>query len=196
MLPICVLASGNGSNLQAIIDASQRGDCPIQINAVISDKANAYALERAKQAGIATQVILPSNYSSLTAFEQALQICVQQFQPKLIVLAGFMRILSPAFVALYPRQIINIHPSLLPAYRGLDTHQRVLAASEKEHGATVHFVTADLDAGPVIIQAKIPIFPQDTPDSLRLKIQEIEHRIYPLVLRWFALGQIPHVDAA
>lgn len=190
MLPIVVLLSGNGSNLQAIIDSIQQGFCPAHIQGVVSDNPSAFGLQRASQAGIPACALSRQDYPDAVAFEEVLVKQIATFNPKLIVLAGFMRILSPLFIAHFPQQIINIHPSLLPAYRGLNTHRRVLAAGEKEHGVSIHWVTEDLDAGPLILQAKFPIQTSDTEESLRLKVQAMEHRLYPLAIRWYAEGKI------
>lgn len=170
---IIILISGNGSNLQAIMDAK----LPCTIKAVISNKADAYGLTRAKQAEIPTHIIKD---------ESELQAYIDQYQPDLIVLAGYMRILSPVFVQRYQGKMVNIHPSLLPAYRGLHPHERAIAAKETIHGATVHFVTEELDGGPNIIQAKVPIYPNDTFDTLSERTLKQERQIYPLAIRWFA----------
>jgi phosphoribosylglycinamide formyltransferase-1 len=184
-LPIAVLISGYGSNLQAIIDAVQNG-LPAQIIVVISNRADAYGLERARRAHIPTQIINPADYSDRVAYDTALQQCLEQYQPQLIVLAGFMRILSPAFVHHFRGRLINIHPSLLPKYPGLNTHQRVLTAGDKEHGVSIHFVTEAVDGGPIIAQARLAVAAGDAPDTLQQKIHHLEHQIYPQVIHWFA----------
>ncbi len=188
-LPVVVLISGGGSNLQSIIDAADSG-LPIEIRAVISNRADAYGLERARRAGIPTEVLNHREYADRAAYDTALAERIDRYAPKLVILAGFMRILSDAFVRRYQGRMLNIHPSLLPKFRGLDTHRRCLEAGEKEHGATVHFVTPDLDAGPVVIQARVPVNADDTPGSLAARVLEQEHRIYPQAIRWFAEGRL------
>lgn len=179
---IVVLISGHGSNLQAIIDAVKQGQIASEIVLVLSNKATAYGLERARQAGIPTKVLSGSEYASKEAYDQALQKILAQYRPDLIVLAGFMRILSAEFIAAFPNKIINIHPSLLPKYKGLHTHQRVLDAGDKIHGVSIHYVTADLDGGPIIEQASLEVLPDDTVENLANRIHELEHRLYPKVI--------------
>lgn len=185
-LPIVVLISGSGSNLQAIIDAASR-DLPVEIRAVISNKADAFGLERAKQAGIETVVIDHTLYDSRQAFDTELSRVIDQFEPGLVVLAGFMRILSDDFVHHYAGRMLNIHPSLLPKYKGTRTHARAIEAGDHEAGCSVHFVTPELDAGPVLLQAKVPILAGDTPETLAARVLVEEHRIYPEAIRLFAL---------
>jgi len=198
--PIVVLISGNGSNLQAIIDAistektliagkqhkSPKQLSPIEIRAVISNRADAYGLERASKAGIHTVVLSDANYTSREDYDKKLQATIEQFQPQLIVLAGFMRILSEGFVSHYLGKMINIHPSLLPKFRGLKTHQRAIENGETRHGATVHFVTPELDGGPAILQAEVPVLRDDSANTLADRVLDMEHKIYPLVIRWIA----------
>ncbi len=186
---VVVLISGSGSNLQALID-SQTPDGPFRICGVISNRADAYGLERARQAGISSQVIDHKGFPERDAFDQALIAAIDGWQPDLVVLAGFMRILTPGFVGHYQGRLLNIHPSLLPAYKGLDTHRRVLDAGEAEHGCSVHFVTAELDGGPVALQAAIPVQPGENVDTLIRRVHAQEHRIYPLAVRWFAEGRL------
>lgn len=188
-LPIVVLISGNGSNLQAIIDAIRAG-LPAEIRAVISNNPQAYGLNRAREAGIPAEVIDHHDYVSRTAFDQALMARIDHYQPKLVVLAGFMRILTDEFVTHYHGRMLNIHPSLLPRYQGLNTHQRVLDAGDKIHGVSVHFVSSELDGGPVILQAEIPVYEDDDTDTLVERIHKQEHIIYPRVIRWFAEGRL------
>jgi phosphoribosylglycinamide formyltransferase-1 len=188
-LPIVVLLSGSGSNLQAIIDAAQ-ADLRVEIRAVISNRVEAPGLERARSAGITDVFLDPKQYADRASYDTALQDTIDRFGPKLVVLAGFMRILSPDFVRHYEGRLVNIHPSLLPKFRGLDTHARCLAAGETEHGATVHFVVPELDAGPVILQSRVPVEPGDTPETLAARVLREEHRIYPLAIRWFAEGRL------
>jgi len=189
-LPIVVLISGSGSNLQAIIDAIENGSLHADIRAVISNRSDAHGLDRARQHGIPTAVINHKDYGDRTAFDLALQQCIDQYQPELVVLAGFMRILTTAFVDHYSGRMINIHPSLLPAYTGLNTHQRAIEAGDREHGVSVHFVTNELDGGPVISQARISIRSDDTADTLAQRVLQQEHHIYPQTLSWFCQGRI------
>ncbi len=181
---IVVLISGSGTNLQAIIDASQADDYPGSIVGVVSNKSDAYGLTRAENANIATIALSHKDFDSRESYDQALIEKIDQLSPDVIVLAGFMRILSPAFVKHYQGKLLNIHPSLLPKYQGLNTHQRAIDAGDKEHGVSVHFVTEELDGGPVILQAKVPVFEEDTSDDLAARVHEQEHRIYPLVVKW------------
>ncbi|MCW8899768.1 MAG: phosphoribosylglycinamide formyltransferase [Gammaproteobacteria bacterium] len=187
-LPIrlVVLISGNGSNLQAIIDDINNNNLPAQIVAVISNKADAYGLQRAKKAGIEQRVLSHRDFSDRTQYDQALKELIDEYQPDLVILAGFMRILSNEFVEHYLNKIMNIHPSLLPKYKGLNTHQRAIDAGDKEHGCSVHFVTPELDDGPVILQATVPIKADDTAETLATRVHEQEHRIYPEAIRLFA----------
>jgi phosphoribosylglycinamide formyltransferase 1 len=185
---IVVLISGNGSNLQALIDQQQQGN--YSIAAVLSNRADAFGLQRAAAAQITTRVLDHRRFDSREAFDRQLMREIDQFAPRLIVLAGFMRILSSAFVQHYRGRLLNIHPSLLPAYKGTHTHQRVLEAGEQEHGVSVHFVTEELDGGPVVRQALIRVMPGDTVDSLRSRAALAEHRIYPEVVGWFASGRL------
>jgi phosphoribosylglycinamide formyltransferase-1 len=186
-LALVVLISGRGSNLKAIIDAA---DPLVEIRAVISNRANATGLLYAQQAGIATEVLDHTPFDSRVAYDQALQICIDRYHPDLVALAGFMRILSPALVTHYRGRLINIHPSLLPAFKGLHTHKRVLESKMTEHGASVHFVTEDLDSGPVILQARVPVLPTDDENTLAARVLTVEHRIYPQVIHWFAEGRL------
>mgnify|MGYP003625459930 FL=1 len=188
---LVILLSGSGSNLQAFIDASRDGLLPdVEICAVISNKAQAFGLDRAKQAGIATACIDHTQFASREAFDAELRTCIDSYHANLVVLAGFMRILTPGFVRHYLGRLINIHPSLLPKYPGLHTHQRALDAGDSEAGATVHFVTEELDGGPAIIQAKIPVFPGDDAAALADRVLSKEHTIYPMAARWFAEGRL------
>ena len=191
-LPIVVLISGDGSNLQAIIDAinNPQNPLPVDIKLVISNKKNAFGLERAQQAEIKTALLEDTDYETREDYDRVLQMLIDEQQPGLVVLAGFMRILSEGFVNHYLDRMINIHPSLLPKFRGLNTHQRAIDAGEKEHGATVHFVTPELDDGPLVVQAKVPVIPNDTRETLKKRVLEKEHIIYPLVLRWIAESRL------
>ncbi len=191
---IVVLISGSGSNLQAIIDAVVQGDINGQISAVISDVPDAYGLTRAKQADIPAIAVTPKDYADKAAFNRALSDTVAHYQPDLIVLAGFMRILDSAFVKQYHGHMINIHPSLLPKYRGLDTYRRALEAGDQQHGVTVHFVSDELDGGPMIAQTAFPVEPGDTEESLQQRGQAQEHILYPNVIRWFCDGRLQLAD--
>jgi len=190
MKSIVVLISGSGSNLQAILDACSAGFIAGKVTAVLSNKAKAYGLERAKQAGAHAIVLDHKAYADRAAYDQDLIATIDQHQPDLVVLAGFMRILTPEFVQHYQGRLLNIHPSLLPKYQGLNTHQRAIDAGDTEHGCSVHFVTAELDGGPVILQAKVPVFPGDDADTVAERVHEQEHRIYPLVVRWFCQNRL------
>lgn len=189
---LVVLVSGSGSNLQAFIDRVADGSLPARIVAVISNRADAYALERAAHAGIATAVIDHRGFSSRETFDAALMARIDEYRPDLVVLAGFMRILTPAFVRHYAGRLLNTHPSLLPKYPGMDTHARAIAAGEREHGASVHFVTEELDGGPLVARTRVPVLPDDTPDSLKARVQAAEHRMYPQVACWLATGRLQH----
>lgn len=189
-LPLAVLISGNGSNLQAIIDAVIRGDLNTDIRIVISNKEDAYGLTRAQSAGIITAVVDHLEFGNRDAYDQALITTLEPHRPKLIALAGFMRILGSAFCEEYHNRIMNIHPSLLPKYPGINTHQRALDANDNEHGASVHFVTSELDAGPLIIQGRTTIEITDTKETLQQKVHQVEHTIYPTAIRWFAENRL------
>jgi phosphoribosylglycinamide formyltransferase 1 len=186
---IVILASGNGSNLQAIIDATQP-EAPWRILAVISDKPAAIALQRAAMAGIPAISLDASGYRDRKEYDEALIAAIDPLQPQLVVLAGFMRILSEQFVTHYSGRLINIHPSLLPRHRGLNTHARAIAAGDRQAGCTIHFVIPELDAGPIIAQAAVPIAAEDTPTTLAERVLREEHRLYPKVIAWFALGRL------
>lgn len=192
--PIVVLISGSGSNLQALIDQSLQGQLDINICAVISNKAEAYGLERAKLAGITTHTLDHKSFASRDEFDAELQTMIDQYQPKLVVLAGFMRILTETFAKHYEGRMLNIHPSLLPKYKGLNTHQRAIDAGEKEHGVSVHFVSQELDGGAVILQASTAIAEEDTADSLANKVHSLEHIIYPLAVKWFSEKRLTFHD--
>ncbi|OHC29320.1 MAG: phosphoribosylglycinamide formyltransferase [Pseudomonadales bacterium RIFCSPHIGHO2_02_FULL_60_43] len=187
---VVVLISGSGSNLQALIDSIAHDGNPARIAAVISNRADAYGLERAKQAGISTAVLDHKQFDGREAFDAALVEAIDAFNPQLVVLAGFMRILTPGFVRHYAGRLLNIHPSLLPKYKGLHTHQRALEAGDSEHGCSVHFVSEELDGGPLVVQAVVPVQSDDSPTSLAQRVHEQEHVIYPLAVRWFAEGRL------
>lgn len=187
---LVVLLSGSGSNLQAIIDTFSHSDSPVRIRAVISNRADAFGLERARAAGIETRVLEHAGYDGREAFDQALMALIDSFEPQLVALAGFMRILSSGFVRHYHGRLLNIHPSLLPRYKGLHTHKRALEAGDTEHGCSVHFVTEELDGGPLVVQAAVAVAADDTPETLALRVHAQEHQIYPLAVRWFAEGRL------
>lgn len=189
-LRVGVLISGRGSNLQALIDASAAPDYPARIVLVISNEADAQGLARAQAAGIATQVISHRGHANRAAYDALLTEALETAGVGLVCLAGFMRILSAEFVHHWRGRLINIHPSLLPAYKGLDTHARALAAGEKVHGCTVHFVEPELDDGPIIAQARVPVLEDDTPDTLAARVLVEEHRLYPQAVRDFAMEKL------
>ncbi|MGD8378509.1 MAG: phosphoribosylglycinamide formyltransferase [Gammaproteobacteria bacterium] len=178
---VVVLLSGEGSNLAALLDALE----PATVRAVISDRAEAGGLARAADRGLPAIPVVPRDHADRAAWEAVLQETIERFNPSLVVLAGFMRILSRTFTGRFAGRMLNIHPSLLPRYRGLDTHRRVLQAGDRLHGTSVHFVTEELDGGPVILQAEIPVLENDTETSLDQRIKSVEHRVYPQVVRWF-----------
>ncbi|MEW5944546.1 MAG: phosphoribosylglycinamide formyltransferase [Pseudomonadota bacterium] len=186
MKSIVILISGRGSNMQAILEAR----LPVRIAAVISNKPDAGGLETARSHGIPTRVVNHLNHNGRKAFDAALAATIDEYAPDLVVLAGFMRILTAGFVSRYNGRLLNIHPSLLPAFTGLDTHARALAEGVKIHGCTVHFVTNELDKGPIIVQAAVPVLPDDTEDTLAARVLEQEHKIYPQAVRWFAEGRL------
>ena len=187
---IAVLVSGNGSNLQALIDAQHGKQLSGQIVGVLSNKAEAYALRRAEDANIATAVISHQNFPNRESFDVAMHQQLLAWQVDLVILAGFMRILTPEFVSQWQGKMLNIHPSLLPFYKGMNTHQRVLNTGDRLHGCTVHFVTAELDAGQSIAQSVIQVSLQDTAESLAQRVHQLEHFIYPQVAQWLCNGQL------
>lgn len=185
-----VLISGRGTNLSAILKATAAADYPAEIVAVISNKADATGLLLAQNAGVVTEVVPSQGVTDRAQYDQMLQVAIDRYQPDLVVLAGFMRILTPDFVAHYAGRMINIHPSLLPAFTGMHTHQRALDAGVHVHGCTVHFVTAELDHGPMIAQAAVPVYADDDASKLAARVLKEEHRIYPAAVRWFAEGRL------
>jgi phosphoribosylglycinamide formyltransferase-1 len=187
---IGVLVSGGGTNLQSIIDNIHLGDCAAEIECVISNVADVYALTRADNANIPNHVISHKEFSSRADFEQALIATLDQYDVDVIVLAGFMRILESTFISHYPGRILNIHPSLLPKYSGLDTHQRSLESGDSSHGCSVHFATTELDGGPVILQASVPILKNDNAEILAKRVLEKEHIIYPKCVQWLCENRI------
>lgn len=190
MKNIVILISGRGSNMQAIVRAAQAEQWPCRIAAVISNRADAEGLAFAMEHGIPTEVVVSKEFPSREAFDAALRVAIDRFAPDLVVLAGFMRILTPAFVEHYAGRMLNIHPSLLPSFPGLATHRQALAAGVKVHGATVHFVTAELDHGPIVAQAAVSVLPGDTEDALAERVLQQEHVIYPRAVRWFVEGRL------
>lgn len=191
-----VLISGGGSNLQAFIDAFQAKSLEMPIVVVLSNKPDAYGLQRAQAAGIPTECVQNKDFSDRESFDAAVAGVLDAYQPDLLILAGFMRILSVDFVNHYAGRIINIHPSLLPKYPGLHTHQRALDAGDDWHGATVHFVTEELDAGPLIIQGRVPVQQDDDADTLAARVLQVEHLIYPEAARLFATGRLTFRNGA
>jgi len=187
---LAILISGGGSNLQAFIDAIQNQSLPASIAVVISNKPDVKGLERAAKAGITTEVLDHKQFKDRNAFDRQLMTLIDRHQPDAVILAGFMRILGAEFVTHYLGKLFNIHPSLLPKYPGLHTHQQAIDAGDREAGASVHFVVTALDAGPIIIQAKVPVIANDDADTLAKRILEQEHRIYPLAVKWFCENRL------
>ncbi len=186
MTRIVVLISGRGSNLQAIVEAN----LPVELAAVISNRPHAAGLDYARARGIPAIALDHTIHPCREAFDAALADEIDRHEPDLVALAGYMRILTPAFIQRFEGRLLNIHPSLLPAFPGLKTHERALDEGVKIHGCTVHFVTADLDHGPIVIQAAVPVLPDDTPETLAARVLQQEHRIYPMAIRWFAEGRL------
>ncbi len=191
---VVVLISGGGTNLQALIDAQQAGQLPVEIAAVISNRPDVKGLQRATSAGIPADVLDHTAFASREDFDRALTTLIDSHSPDLLVLAGFMRILTAEFTGHYLGRMLNIHPSLLPKYQGLHTHQRAIDAGDSCHGVTVHFVTAELDGGPAVVQAKVGIKAGDTAETLAQRVQQQEHIIYPLAVNWFANGSLHMQD--
>lgn len=190
MINIVALISGNGSNLQAIIDTTRHEKPPLNICAVISNHPEAYGLVRARRAGVHTEILDHTTFPDRAAFDAALHSLLDRFNPQLVILAGYMLILDETIVTHYHGRMLNIHPSLLPNLRGLNTHQRALDQKIPEHGASVHFVTQELDGGPVIIQARVPVLPGDSAEKLATRVLKQEHIIYPKAVRWFTQGRL------
>ncbi|GLP94786.1 phosphoribosylglycinamide formyltransferase [Paraferrimonas sedimenticola] len=191
---VAVLISGQGTNLQAIMDANTIGDIDVEFAVVISNKEDAYGLIRAEQQGIPALALTAEAGESRASYDQRLHQALSEYQPDIIVLAGFMRILSDEFVERYLGRMVNIHPSLLPKYPGLNTHQKAIDNGDEEHGASVHFVTPQLDSGPVILQAKVPVFADDDVTSLSERVHVQEHSIYPLVVKWLSQQRVQLKD--
>ena len=188
LMPAVALISGRGSNLATIIDQAER--IGIRLAAVISNVAGAAGLKTAAAVGITTEVVDHRDFADRASYDQALLARIDRFAPKIVLLAGFMRILSPAFVQHYRGRLLNIHPSLLPAYRGLNTHQRVIHAGEHQHGCTVHFVTEELDGGPIVVQRRVKVLADDDANTLAARVLQQEHQIYPLAISWFTAGRL------
>jgi phosphoribosylglycinamide formyltransferase 1 len=193
-LPTAILISGRGTNMRVIAERAAAGSLPIEVRVVVSNKAAAEGLQAAAAMNIPTRVLEPRDFADRAAYDQALLQLLSGYEPELIVLAGFMRILTPHFIGAFAGRILNIHPSLLPSYRGLHTHRRVLEAGETLHGVSVHFVTAELDGGPVIVQAEVPVKPGDSETTLSARVQRAEHRIYPQAIEWFARRRLSLQD--
>ena len=191
-----ILISGSGTNLQSFIDHVAQGAMSIDLCGVFSNRPDAYGLTRAREAGIDTLCIEHGRFDSRERFDRAVADALSAWEPELLVLAGFMRILSPWFVQHYAGRILNIHPALLPRYPGLNTHERVLEAGDTHHGSTVHFVTEELDGGPRIVQGRIRVAPSTDPDELMRRVQAVEHRIYPAAADWFGAGRLQMRDGA
>ena len=191
-----ILISGSGSNLQSFIDRAASGAIDLEPSVVFSNRPDAYGLKRAEQAGIATACIEHGSFADRESFDQAVAGTLDEWHPELLILAGFMRILSPWFVKHYEGRVLNIHPALLPAYPGLNTHQRVLDAGDAWHGSTVHFVTETLDGGPRILQGKLPVDCGETADELCTRVQAVEHQIYPEAANWFGQGRLKLQDGS
>lgn len=185
-----VLISGSGTNLQAFIDAVSHGSLRLDLSVVLSNKPDAFGIVRARDAGIPTACIEHGHYADRESFDRAVAAKLDEWQPDLLILAGFMRILSAAFVDHYAGRVLNIHPALLPAYPGLDTHQRVLDAGDEWHGSTVHFVTEELDGGPRILQGRLPVVAGESSGQLAARVQTIEHQIYPRAAGWVGEGRV------
>jgi len=196
MKRLVVLVSGQGSNLQAILDACRQERIHGSVAAVFSNKAEAYGLTRAREAGVPAHALAAEQFADRAAFDRQLMLEIDAYAPDLVILAGYMRILSADFVARYAGKMLNIHPSLLPKYPGLHTHRQALENGDEEHGTSVHFVTEELDGGPVILQAKVPVFAGDTEDDVTARVQHQEHAIYPLVVGWFVDGRLKMQDGA
>ena len=190
MLKLAVLASGSGSNLQAMIDAIAAGALPAKIQLVLSDKADAFALERAKQAGIPTVVISPQAFATREEYDRQVVAAIQQYEVDVVALAGYMRIVTPEFLQAFPQRVVNIHPALLPAFPGLHGQRQAWEYGVKVSGCTVHFVDEGTDTGPIIAQATVPVLDTDDADTLAARILEQEHRLYPHVLKLLAEGRV------
>ncbi len=190
MTRLAILISGSGTNLQAFIDAVANGSLAVEISVVLSNRADAYGLTRARNAGIPTECVHNDSFPDRAAFDEAMGSALERHQPDLLILAGFMRILGSTFVKRFEGRILNIHPALLPNYPGLNTHRRAIDAGDKWHGSTVHFVTEELDAGPMILQGRVPVLSDDTESLLSARVQAVEHKIYPEATALLASGRL------
>lgn len=184
--PVVILISGRGSNMRVIAERAARGELPVSVAAVISDRPDAAGLKAAAELSVPVAALSPKQFPDRPAYDTALAALVRSYNPRLVVLAGFMRILTPNFIAPFADRMLNVHPSLLPKHRGLHTHRRALESRDTQHGVSVHFVTEELDGGPVIMQASLAVRPDDTESSLSARVQQLEHSIYPEVIEWFA----------
>jgi len=193
-ISVVVLISGSGSNLQAIIDATNSGELPVTISAVISNRPDVKGLQRAQQAGIDTRVVDHKDFPDRDVFDAELQMCIDSFSPDLVILAGFMRILTEGFVEHYTGRMLNIHPALLPNFPGLNTHERALESGVEQHGASVHFVTTEVDGGPIVLQASLAVYADDTAETLAARVLEQEHLIFPQAIKWYAEGRLTFQD--
>jgi phosphoribosylglycinamide formyltransferase 1 len=191
---IVVLISGRGSNMRALVERSHDPVMGYEVAAVVADQPGAGGLAIARDLGVPAQVVAADKSIARARYDEQLAAAIDPYEPALIVLAGFMRILSPGFVSRYEGRILNIHPALLPKYPGLHTHQRAIDARDEQHGATVHFVTAGLDEGPAVIQARVRVEPEDDAPSLSARVQVLEHRIYPIAVRWFCAGRLRYAQ--
>jgi len=189
-LPVAVLVSGFGSNLQALLDATAAGRLRADFRLVASDRPDAHGLERARDAGVPTAALPPADFPDRRSWNAALDALLQESGARLVVLAGFMRVLGPDLVRAWRGRMLNVHPSLLPLHRGLHTHRRALAAADRMHGASIHFVTEELDGGPVILQARVPILDGDDEARLAERVQAREHEVYPRVVSWIGAGRL------
>jgi len=189
-----ILISGSGTNLQSFIDRHAEGRLSLDPAVVFSNRAGAYGLSRAERAGIPTSTLSHHAFDDRESYDRAVCAELERYEPDLLILAGFMRILSPWFVGRFEGRILNIHPALLPRYPGLDTHRRVLEAGDRHHGSTVHFVTEELDGGPAVLAGRIAVAAGDTPETLRTRVQAVEHEIYPQAAEWFATGRLAFAD--
>ncbi|MEI8297460.1 MAG: phosphoribosylglycinamide formyltransferase [Pseudomonadota bacterium] len=195
-MPVVVLLSGSGTNFAAIATAAASGQLPVEVRAVVSDRPAAYGLERARALGIPAIAVAPRDYADRSAHDRALIEAIDAHHPALVILAGYMRIFTAEFVAHYADRMLNIHPSLLPAYTGLHTHSRALADGASWHGCSVHFVTEELDGGPLVAQAPVPVLPGDNEETLAQRVHRAEHLLYPTVVEWYATGRLRSSDGA
>ncbi|MGB0721425.1 MAG: phosphoribosylglycinamide formyltransferase [Gammaproteobacteria bacterium] len=189
-LPVVVLISGRGSNFKALLECARAGELDVEVRAVVSNRGDAAGLETARHAGLPVRVVEHKGFDDREAFDRALADCIDEFDPALVILAGFMRVLTPGFVRRYDGRLLNIHPSLLPRHPGLDTHARAISSGDSEHGASVHLVNEEVDGGPVLAQVRVPIHTHDDAMRLAARVLVQEHQLLPLVVQWFAHGRI------